>query len=463
MKLKLNFSSTRNVGILPTYNQKKHLFDCTLDGVDGVGDDDDFPPEMNDEVSKSKIEFSDEDLHEEKAKTIQFMMANGINHEILAKPIIPNNVDGEIGNVNACKNTVDRYHDSMITFRNFLLKMQFYDSAMAVFYGIIPKFSWSVSYYAVWLFLNYMVCEEGTSLKNEQNQQLCWPGTNIKIKCSGLWTSKSSIDIFGAALKMYWDTTFKFNPEITYEDMCPLCQSNTACPHHAPNPALFPRGNLCQTEKFKKNQSRMIAYAKEKYDSKKTHPFYPSQLRKIRNYLLSGNFIDQFMLWVIILVGCMQCLRCDEVLTLLFVFGEDTVDSLFYDIFGKTDKWPVNFSMFDRKDCADLSPTRMLLLWIKICGIKKGYIFPTLEQLRNRHNLNGHFTEHYKLRSLLNDIKFLCYIVLKIQICTTVLQSKSILRTLRQISIPERFILIMLTRPSVLSTILFYSGLTIFF
>ena len=237
---------------------------------------------------------------------------------------------------------------------------------------------------------------------------------------------------------MYWDTTF--NPELPYDDQCSLCLSESACPHHVHNPALYPRGNLCRTKKFKKNQSRMIAYAKEKYDSKKTHPFYPKQLREIRNFLLAGNFIDHFMLWVIIIVGCMQCLRCDEVVTLtveqfqhlLFVFGEDTVDSLFYDIMGKSDKCPFNFSMFDRKDCADFSPTRMLLLWIKICGIKSGYIFPSLEQLRNRHNLNGHFTEHYKLRCLLNDIKFLCYIVLNIPICTTVLQSELIIRNVKE-------------------------------
>ena len=369
------------------------------------------------------MKLTKEEINDAIAKTRARMVALNINPDLLAPQVIPNRIDAP-GNVKAGQSSCDRYHAAMLSFRNFCYCYGDYDSAMMLNHTCIPFHCWTVNLNTTRIFLRYQCMENGLDLKHpDTNAPVPWPNhpTGQCMKSIGVWTSSSSINIFGAALRMY-NTTIASGNE-PFIDICSECvKLKKACPHHAHIGPRYSRcGNICDDHSFKLNQSNMIEYVK-RYVSRKTKAFYPNELRKMRTALITRNSICDLMAWVMVIVGTMQCFRADEVVTITvdqFVsrcFGvrDGSIDHLMLWVNGKSDEGPVHMLMHDRDcdDCPEFSNVRMVLLWVHVTGVKSGYLFPSLAQLRNRDAQQGIYTEHYDFKLFLNDIKYLSYNIL---------------------------------------------------
>ena len=160
-----------------------------------------------------------------------------------------------------------------------------------------PFHCWTVNLNTTQIFL-----KNGLDLKYpDTNAPMPWPNhpTGQCMKSMGVWTSSSSINIFGAALRMY-NTTIASGGE-SFIDICSECvKLKKACTHHAHIGPRYSRcGNICDNHSFKLNQSNMIEYVNEKVCLAKNKIFLSKRVTA----------------WVMVIVGTMQCFRADEVVS----------------------------------------------------------------------------------------------------------------------------------------------------
>ena len=127
------------------------------------------------------------------------------------------------------------------------------------------------------------------------------------------------------------------------------------------------------------------------------------------------------MLWTMLLFGITQGLRIDEIITMtveqflfkLFAIKDTHIQNLYHTVNGKTDGGDQDLVVWDDSYCPDMSSLRMVLLWVRLSGIKSGYLFPSLEHLADRSVLASGKHDHYCYANVLKDIKFLHYDVLR--------------------------------------------------
>ena len=133
-------------------------------------------------------------------------------------------------------------------------------------------------------------------------------------------------------------------------------------------PRYWISGSVTTSKDFKKQMTNVLHYANEHYEARSTVAFLPSELRIIRQFLLSANSLPHLMLWCIIVIGVRLFLRIDEVLELTveqfvteyFVVTGRDIKGLLVKIQGKRDKKPVHLSLWDDLDCPEFSPLRPL-------------------------------------------------------------------------------------------------------
>ena len=89
------------------------------------------------------------------------------------------------------------------------------------------------------------------------------------------------------------------------------------------------------------------------------------------------------MLWVLFLFCVKQALRIDEALNLkyedflldYFIVKPTHVDSLFFSVQGKRDPTKMFLNVWSDHHAPDLCPVIVLLSWIVVSGIKRGFLF----------------------------------------------------------------------------------------
>ena len=115
------------------------------------------------------------------------------------------------------------------------------------------------------------------------------------------------------------------------------------------------------------------------------------------------------MIWVWIILSINQGLRIEECITLTYehfmeryfdIDESSHVDSLMMWVCGKRDESNINLVIWEDHFCPEFSPVRLLLLWIRVAGIKGGYLFPTLELLGKGNYANEHYGYKFFCRIL---------------------------------------------------------------
>ena len=334
--------------------------------------------------------------------------------------------DGTPG-TNACKQTtIDRYEQTWNGLRDFCFLTGDYTSAMLLSREYCPADPPPMSLEAAIHYPRFRVQKEGDPLLHYQTGQPVLDIINGRpIKCRGDWRSANGLDNYRssiAKLHSHYSTT----QDKTYEESCPACvamglpaiQQGCGCETHPGAKARYwSRGNVTVSPTFKNHFDQMKKYTAKKYEVRHTIAFTAGQTRDIRDYLLSNNSMSSLMVWTIMILGIKLFGRVEEVLEMkvedlptgLFVVTDEDVEALVAELQGKCDGSVQNMVMWDDKDCTDFSPVRALLIWLAMSGIKRGYIFPSLDQLYAK---STNPTDHYGYQQMLNMMKHLVSTVL---------------------------------------------------
>ena len=150
-------------------------------------------------------------------------------------------------------------------------------------------------------------------------------------------------------------------------------------------------------------------------------PIMPIELKIIRDRLMSGNNPWDFMLYTILLASCHMFLREDEVGSMTHgtvnnditvVKSNGNVEGIAFQIKGKSDPVPVTLMMWWDHELPEFCPVRHLLAWIRISGIKEGYLFPSYNFLQadimRNPNWDGNCTQGIAYTEVLATWKNLC-------------------------------------------------------
>ena len=336
--------------------------------------------------------------------------------------IVGKQKDGTIGTDKAVDISIVRYQAVWKPLLSFCILIKDYESAIILDREQCPADPTPVSLDTAIHCLRFFALEKGTVLLHHRTGQPVKDGSGQTIACLGSWKSKNSVDLFRTALTKlhnHYPTT-----QGDYVEACPNCNAlgidatkeRRGCHRHLDAPRFWRSGNVGRAVDFKTKHDQMVEYAKEHYTCRATIALLPFELRKLRTYLLAQNTLYHMMLWTIILVGTKAFLRVqDEALTLTmeqfqtdyFVVNATDVEGLCVQVKGKSDTDTVNLMLWDDKECPDLSPSRIVLLWIALSGIEGGFLFPTREELGEKQPTTG-----LSYSTILNELKKMFEIVL---------------------------------------------------
>ena len=329
-----------------------------------------------------------------------------------------------VGTDSAQESSIDRYEIIWDGLLNFCIEIKDYDSAMIVARDICPNDPLPVSVDTAISYLRFRVLEKGTDVLHHKTNLPIVDSAGNPMKSLGDWQSEPGVKLFATALAKvhahYKTTSGKY-----YLDECEDCHKlfvehniTTGCRRHINSAQIWRKGCPTEDSTFKNKHKQMKIYARTQYTARHTIAFLPGELRDLRFYLLSSNSLYNMMIWTIIIVGVKEFLRVDEVLAMTvedfledyFAVSADNVQCLAASVQGKTDIEKENLAIWDDAECPDFSPTRALLIWLAVSGIKSGKLFPCEDALAARVTMPQHQLPY---DTLLDEFKFLCVSVLK--------------------------------------------------
>jgi hypothetical protein len=229
------------------------------------------------------------------------------------------------------------------------------------------------------------------------------------VLCRGDWKAPVNINQFVAAISRLHQS---LNQNGSYFDTCDACvasnkENHLSCRLHPGQFLIWRRGNPTYSERVKNAKHAALDMCSGHIVQGSCH-LLPSEIRTMRENLLSTGKQEDLQLFCIILTSIYLFLRHDE-------FHKIEVDdirpeysaveshkiiNLCVKVQGKTDKEPQNLILWAYDDCPDLCPVRHLMAYIHLCNIKEGWLFPNLKkrsEARNYgtllHTLNTRFRQ----------------------------------------------------------------------
>jgi hypothetical protein len=339
--------------------------------------------------------------------------------------IIGRNKALELGTDKAKQISIDKYKCYWNGLRDFCLALGEYDSAIIMCRDICPSDPPPVKLDVAIHYGRYKVQEPGTPLLHYETNAPVKDKDGNPLYCVGEWTGRSTVKDYGSALNKLHDHYESGRGDYIQEckECCliPLARlkKGEGCRKHLGAPRVWRTGCPSKHVSFRNDNSSLIQYVLAHYSAKTTFAFNPGMLRDLRIYLLSSNNMYNMMVWTILLVCIKGFLRIEEALQLTmenlkeqyFVVKEDTIEGLAMEVQGKCDEEPITMAMWDDSECPDFSPSRVLMIWIALTGIKGGNLFPCKMQLAEQCVMP---TMHLDYDDYLEELKFLCAQVLKI-------------------------------------------------
>lgn len=325
--------------------------------------------------------------------------------------------EDDMGTDRAKDSSIERYEHIWRAFLDYCFLVGDYESAMLPARNHCPADPLPVKSETAKQFLAFRCLEKRETVKNTMtNQPVKDIDGNVMISI-GDWKGESSIGLFRTALSklhVHYDTT-----KCEYTEACAECQKipiervckSEGCRTHPGNPKYWRRGNVSNDKSFAEAISNYETYVLNHYEARRTKAFLPGELRDIRTHLLSFNDLYHLMIWTILIVAIKLFLRIEEALemtveqfeTEYFIVTEDDVEGLCVRIKGKRDKVPLDFALWNDKECPEFSACQAILIWISLSGIKSGKLFPQKEDLGKGES----FTTNYSYSAMLEILKSL--------------------------------------------------------
>ena len=168
-----------------------------------------------------------------------------------------------------------------------------------------------------------------------------------------------------------------------FEDQCEGCRAKVkrhhGCDIHPGHPQVWRKGNPCKTALVKDVMARSRKDAAG-YVAEGNCALLPTEVMDMRNALLYSNDVEDFRLFVMVLLSIKLFLRSDEVVKMnmkdviwdVSIVRNGIVDCIAFKIKGKSDKKPVTLSLWADNDVPQLCPIRHLLAYVHVTGIKNG-------------------------------------------------------------------------------------------
>lgn len=208
------------------------------------------------------------------------------------------------------------------------------------------------------------------------------------IKCAGGWNSIENADQFLSTITNIHKVIGQTG---SYSEPCPECvklfwEKKTTCDYHFQLNKVYRSGNPRVSDEVE-DAWKQCKVNCEGHIVKKCYQILPSELQRIKDYLFSTNKIEDYQVYVMMLVAIHLFLRFDEISALKCehflsdefssITPEGKVNMLVIKIKGKTqrDAWKY-LVLWRYDDVPSLCPVRHLLLYLYLRDIKEGYVFP---------------------------------------------------------------------------------------
>jgi hypothetical protein len=214
---------------------------------------------------------------------------------------------------------------------------------------------------------------------------------STQLLCIGAWNSPGVVQKFRSALQsVLWSYGCLKG---TFCEMCPHCvilqRENTvpgtyvACVQHAGRPRLIDTGGVLDSNKYSSEELAVVGKFRG-HEERGAEQLLPGDIRDLRNRLV-GNNLEDFQMYVMILIGFKLFLRCNELLLLRVedfdmkqtVLDEDDVRAVVLWIQGKSDRGEKGLGIFADELCPEFCPLRHLLVYLAVTKLKSGFLFPT--------------------------------------------------------------------------------------
>ena len=189
-----------------------------------------------------------------------------------------------------------------------------------------------------------------------------------------------------------------------------------SCRKHAMRPNLSARGNIFNHTLNKRHFNFYMKYKKKVHLERGCGQFYPSEIRTIRSHLMTSSDPSDWQTYIMILIGIKCFLRMEEILELEVadfihswypvgkhgstkpaienaltkcqVFSFTDLESIGFEIQGKSDLHPVRLMIFRDRICPEFDLLLHILWYMKTLNIKGGKLFLPGETIRNQYK-NG--------------------------------------------------------------------------
>jgi hypothetical protein len=297
-----------------------------------------------------------------------------------------------------------------------------YDSCI-IFMEKPPKYIIPVEAEVLVLYLRFKFWDETKDLLDLSNEPVK-DGNGRTINCVGQWKDPDNANQLHSAMNAIHAAR---NCEGPYREECLDCCALPdsikfhGCEAHIGQPCLRRVGDPSKSNAFKNEMVAVRKLAAERgYTVCGSSTCLPGDYRDAREYLVSRNDIFDLMFYCIMLFSARAYLRKSEHLGIqmnqfnqnLTVIPFGFVEGLNWWVFGKTDKQ--RRYLWTWKD--DETPTfcfvRHLLIYVYICEIRGGFLFPTQEELRNPPD-DGIFETEYSYSAYLKRLKYIFHAILK--------------------------------------------------
>lgn len=283
-----------------------------------------------------------------------------------------------------------------------------------------PEYAPSVKVETLVLYLHFKFHDK-TELLTDVDGKTIHNKEGGEIYCTATWNDPGNADHFRAAINALHHARGHRHAYVEFCKDCkalPNAQRFKGCPNHPGDPRFRRTGNPVCSSKFE-NCLKQIKKDGETYVIRGCDQLMPGELRQLGNYLRSSNNLKDLQTLTVKLVSVKAFLRADDLGIEMCHFHDDLslvtdrgVENICLTVKGKSDPAPVYLLLWCDDDCPDLCPVRHLLIYIFLAGIKDGYLFCSVEELKERP-IDGTMQTSITYENIKTRLQFLFSSILK--------------------------------------------------
>lgn len=327
-------------------------------------------------------------------------------------------VSTRFGNRNIGKNTKGNYETDFKQLWKFCLFTGDYES-MLMLLSPSPKNAPSMKVETVESFLRFKRNDTGMPLKDTPDRNMLKDIFKNDIHCEGTWKAPKNTDIYCAAIvNLHIE-----NDQIgAYEEACedcrkkPLNKRHNGCEEHSGYPVLKRHGDPTKHKDFINCKSK--AKSDPAYVEKGSSQLLVSDIRLIIRHQLPRGIIGLQTVCIILMAICLflrhdefHDIKLEEFLPDLFEIKDGNISALAIKVYGKADKKWVYLKLWADDEWTDIDPVRYLLIYLKLTGIKSGYLFPSAKELEAKP-ADGAYKTTVSYSTFMFQLKQICAEVL---------------------------------------------------